>query len=326
LNLSQFEEKVLIYLATYPNFGPANYLSMLLRLAYLLTAFLLNCSADGQSAIPILRLKNEIDSVLSGQKGEFAVAFKDLSTNKELYIHEKEIFHAASTMKTPVLIEIYRQATMGKFLLSDSIQIKNEFQSIADSSLFSLNPSDDSETELYNHLGEKRSIADLLYLMITQSSNFSTNLLIQLVKAENVTRTMRLMGAKDILVLRGVEDQKAFDKGMNNTVTAYDLMLIYEKMATGKAVSPSASEAMIKILLDQHFNEIIPALLPPTVKVAHKTGSFAGVHHDSGIVFLADGRKYLLVILSKNLENENDAVTAMAMVSKMIYNFLNPSR
>jgi beta-lactamase class A len=157
--------------------------------------------------------------------------------------------------------------------------------------------------------------------MITQSSNLSTNLLVELVRAEKITQTMRDLGAQDIQVLRGVEDQKAFEKGMNNTVTAADLMLIFEKMARGETVNSSASRAMIGILLDQHFNEIIPAFLPANVKVAHKTGSLTGVHHDSGIVFLPDGRKYILVILSKNLEKEDDAVKSMARVSELIYNY-----
>ncbi|HTQ26956.1 MAG TPA: serine hydrolase, partial [Puia sp.] len=212
----------------------------------------------------------------------------------------------------------------GKFKLSDSIEIRNEFKSIADGSPFSLSPTDDSEFELYKHTGEKRTIDSLVYLMITVSSNLATNLLIDLVGAKNVMHTMRKMGAKDILVLRGVEDQKAFDRCMNNKVTAFDLMLIFDKMAREKLVSREASEAMIRILMDQHFSEVIPARLPSNVNVAHKTGSITGVHHDSGIVFLPDGRKYVLVILSKNLENEELAVKAMAEVSEMFYKYLNP--
>ena len=77
---------------------------------------------------------------------------------------------------------------------------------------------------------------------------------------------------------------------------------------------------MIDILFDQRFNEIIPAKLPTDVKVAHKTGSINGVQHDSGIVFLPDGRKYVLVILSKNLEDEQAAIDGMANVSQLIYN------
>jgi len=80
---------------------------------------------------------------------------------------------------------------------------------------------------------------------------------------------------------------------------------------------------MIDILLDQKFNDIIPAELPAGVKVAHKTGSITGVHHDSGIIFLPNGKKYILVLLSKNLKDEKAAIKAMANVSKHIYEFVN---
>ena len=135
---------------------------------------------------------------------------------------------------------------------------------------------------------------------------------------------MREMGAKKIRILRGVEDNKAYEKGLNNTTTAYDLMLIFEKIAEGKAVNKKSSNEMINILLNQEHNEIIPAELPKEVKVAHKAGNIIGVHHDSGIVILPDGRKYVLVLLSKDLEDENAAIKAMAQVSKIIYDFINP--
>ncbi len=95
--------------------------------------------------------------------------------------------------------------------------------------------------------------------MIIRSSNLATNMVIELVNARNVTQTMRELGAKDMQVLRGVEDDKAFEKGLNNTTTAYDLMLIFEKIAQGKAVDSAASEEMVNILLKQEFNDIIPA-------------------------------------------------------------------
>jgi beta-lactamase class A len=158
--------------------------------------------------------------------------------------------------------------------------------------------------------------------MIIVSSNFSTNLIIELVDAKNVSATMQQLGAKDIHVLRGVEDGKAFEKGLNNTVTANGLMILFEKMAKGETVNPAASQAMIDILLDQKFNEIIPAQLPANVKVAHKTGSINGVQHDSGIVFLPGGKKYVLVLLSKKITNEKAAITAMASVSKLIYEYV----
>jgi beta-lactamase class A len=294
------------------------------RPSLILACFFCSICAFAQRENSLESLKQSILDTLHSQKGDFAVAFKDLQTGKTLFINEHALYHAASTMKTPVLIEVYRQASRGKFSLSDSIELKNEFRSIVDSTPYALKPSDDSELELYKHIGEKRTIDSLVYLMITVSSNFATNLLVQKVGAQNVTKTIRKMGAKDLVVLRGVEDQKAYEKGMNNMVTAYDLMVLFEKIARGKAVSRKASDAMISVLMDQHFREIIPARLPPGVKVAHKTGFFTGVHHDSGIVFLPDGRKYILVILSKNLKNDEAATSAMASVSGSIYHYLNP--
>jgi beta-lactamase class A len=168
-------------------------------------------------------------------------------------------------------------------------------------------------------IGGKRSIRDLTYDMIIMSSNLATNIIIEFVGAKHVTATMRETGAQDIQILRGVEDGKAFEKGMNNTTTAFDLMLIFEKIAKGEMVNQAACNEMIAILLDQKFNEVIPAQLPNEVKVAHKTGNITGVQHDSGIVILPDGRKYVLVILSKNLKDEKEAIKSMASVSKMIY-------
>ena len=279
-------------------------------------------SSCAEQRIAMRSLKENIEKELSKQEGTFAVAFKDLSTGKELLINDTLTFHAASTMKTPVLVEVYKQAAEGKFSLSDSLLIKNEFKSIVDGSPFSLDSTDDSETELYKHIGEKRTISFLLYQMIIVSSNFSTNLIIELVNAKNVSATMQQLGAKDIHVLRGVEDGKAFDKGLNNTITAHGLMILFEKMAKDETVNPAASKAMIDILLDQKFNDIIPAELPAGVKVAHKTGSITGVHHDSGIVFLPNGKKYVLVLLSKNLKDEKASIKAMAKVSKLIYEFV----
>jgi beta-lactamase class A len=268
-------------------------------------------------------LKKKISSELTKNKGTFAVAYKDLSSGEELLINEKISFHAASTMKTPVLIEAYKQAAAGKFQIQDSILVKNEFKSIVDRSLYSLDAKDDSEVDLYTKENKKVKIYDLLYLMIIKSSNLATNLIIDLVEAKNANNTMQEMGASDIQVLRGVEDTKAYRKGLNNTTTAYDQMLIFSEMANGKIVSQESSDAMINILLDQKFNDKIPAKLPKDVKVAHKTGWITGVNHDAGIVFLPDGRKYVLVLLSKDLENDQAAVESMAKISKLIYTYFD---
>src|SRR5215471_1776048 len=144
-------------------------------LTTLLTLLIFSSLIMAQKDTALQNLKQRIADQLAGQKGKFAVAFKDISSRKELLINEKEVYHAASTMKTPVMIEVYRQASNKKFSLNDSITLKNEFRSIVDGSSFALDSTDDSEFDLYKHLGEKRSIYDLVYQMIIVSSNFATN-------------------------------------------------------------------------------------------------------------------------------------------------------
>lgn len=271
----------------------------------------------------IERLEKLITEKIESVDGTFALAFRDLQNpDNYIFINEKESFHAASTMKTPVMIEAFRQAANGVFSLSDSITVKNEFTSIVDGSTFSISIDRDSGDRFYTYLGKQVPIRDLIHDMITMSGNLATNLVIDLVGAENVSATMRDLGAMDIRVLRGVEDMKAFEQGLNNTTTAYDLLLIYEAIAHNEIISADACREMIAILSDQKFRDKIPGHLPNDVHVAHKTGSITGVQHDSGIVYLPDGRAYTIVILSKNLKSGEDGVKVIADVSRLIFDWM----
>ena len=235
-------------------------------------------------------LEKKIISKFNDETGNFALAFKNLDDGKEILINENEIFHAASTMKTPVMIEFYKQLHQGKLSLKDTLQIKNEFKSIVDGSMYKLSKFDDSDKNTYNKLGQYYSINNLIYEMITISSNFATNILIDYIGANNVTKSMKEIGALNIDILRGVEDIKAFELGLNNTTSAKDLLIIYEKLAKGKIIDNESSAIMIDILKDQKYDDIIPKYLPKDIEIANKTGMITGVHHDSGIVFLKDGK------------------------------------
>ena len=268
-------------------------------------------------------LEKKIVSEFNDETGNFALAFKNLDDGKEILINENEIFHAASTIKTPVMIEFYKQLYQGKLSLEDTLQIKNEFKSIVDGSIYKLSELDDSDKNTYNKLGQYYSINNLIYEMITISSNFATNILIEYIGANNVTKSMKEIGALNIDILRGVEDIKAFELGLNNTTSAKDLLIIYEGLAKGKIINNESSAIMIDILKDQKYDDIIPRYLPKNIEVANKTGMITGVHHDSGIVFLKDGRKYVIVLLSKNMSDMESGTEMMARISELIYKTLN---
>lgn len=268
-------------------------------------------------------LQEQLDKVIKECKGVFSIAFREIgNSSNEIIINGNEIFHAASTMKTPVMVEVFRQASLGKFSMNDSIIVKNEFKSIVDGSPYSLDLKDDSDDKIYSQIGQKRRIYDLVYDMITVSSNLATNLLIELVSPEAVTQTMKNFGLNNIKVLRGVEDSKAFNLGLNNTVNAVDLMKLFELIASKKILSEKACNEIIKILSNQRFNDKIPRFLPKDVSVAHKTGSITGVEHDSGIIFLPNGKKYVLVILSKGLDDSEKGKETIGKISKHIYDFM----
>src|SRR5262245_30020299 len=200
-----------------------------------------------------------------------AVAYRNLGTGATFFRNEDETFHAASTMKVPVMMALFQAVDAGELRLSEPMPVRNQFQSIVDGSPFALDPKDDGDTDLYKVVGEQRPLEELIRRMIVRSSNLATNLLIERIGASRAIDLMRSLGALRIQVLRGVEDEKAFKAGFNNTVTAKDLEIALTALAKGETFSPTSNEKMIEILKAQEFNEKIPAYLPKGTPIAHKT-------------------------------------------------------
>lgn len=288
-------------------------------IALLLAAVTANCSAPAVTA-PSEKLRAAESAMIERvQKSgaEVAIAFRTLDGKEQWFYHADDVFHAASTMKVPVMIELFRQVRNGKIKLSDSLIVHNEFRSIVDGSPYKLDAADDSEAGLYKAEGRTRTLAQLCELMITVSSNFATNVLIDKLGVENVRTTVHALHADGMNVLRGVEDGKAFEKGMNNTTTARGLLLLMQAIAKDKAVDASSSKQMIAILQRQTFNEGIPAGLPPNTSVAHKTGELTKIHHDAAIVYTP--RPFVLIVLVRGLEDPKASAAIMRDISHALY-------
>jgi beta-lactamase class A len=192
-----------------------------------------------------------------------------------------------------------------------------------DGSVFTLKPEDDSETDLYKAVGQTRTLDQLCDLMVTVSSNFATNLLIQKLGIENIRATVTALHADGMDIKRGVEDQKAFDKGLNNTTTARGLATLLLAIANGEAVDPESSAKMVEVLERQKFNEGIPAGVPGNIRVAHKTGEITRIHHDAGIVYAE--RPFVIVVLVRGIEDFKQSSSLIADFTRALYQASQPA-
>jgi beta-lactamase class A len=264
----------------------------------------------------------QIEKRIAESHADVAVYFLMLDGKTEWSVRPDDSFHAASTMKVPVMIELFQQAKAGKVHLDGAILIHNEFHSIVDGSIYKLDPDDDSETDLYKAEGETRTLRQLCELMIAVSSNLATNLLIEKLGVENIRFTLHSLDADGMNILRGVEDQQAFEKGLNNTTTAKGLGVLMTAIAEGRAVDADSSIEMVQILERQHFNEGIPRGVPPGTHVAHKTGEITKIHHDAAIVYAP--RPFVLVILVRGLADIKQSSAVIADITRILYQATQP--
>ena len=273
-----------------------------------------------QAQAPPASLRSRIEARIAQTPGStVGVYYRDLKSGDSLTVGAATRLHAASTMKLPVMIQLFRDRDAGLLSLDDSVTITNTFRSIVDSSPYQLDVTDDSDSSLYKRKGQKATIRELIELMETVSSNLATNLLIAKVDAKRANATAHALGADSIVVLRGVEDQKAFDAHLNNTTTARDLGVLLAAIATDKAASPQSWRDMLAILGRQQFKEGIPAGLPPGTKVYHKTGWITRIYHDAAIVEPAVGTRYVLVVLTGGIEKEDDAHALVRDISRLVF-------
>ena len=265
-------------------------------------------------------LREKLQSIIAATPGaDVAVYYRDLAGPDSLTLQPDVSFHAASTMKVPVMIELFRRVDANALTLDQTLTLTNTFASIVDSSTYSLTRTDDSDHQLYTRVGTQVPLRELNDRMITRSSNLATNTLIGLLDARKVNATAHALGANNISVLRGVEDQKAFDKGLNNTTTARDLGVLMAAIEQEVAASPRSCSAMKTVLTRQEFNTEIPAGLPAGTPVAHKTGWITGSLHDAAVVYPNGRKPYVLVVLTRKIPLEQTAQRLIAELSREVY-------
>ncbi|WP_434391419.1 serine hydrolase [Melittangium boletus] len=273
------------------------------------------------AATPTETLTSTLQARVARERGAtVAVVYQRLGAPRDtVTLAPDRVFHAASTMKVAVLLEVFRQVDAGTLSLDAAPVLTNGFTSIVDGSPFTVDAKNDEDPGLHERVGQPVPVRELVERMITRSSNLATNTVIARVDAKRVTKTLRALGARKMTVLRGVEDGKAYAKGLNNTTTARDLARLLAALEEGRAASPASTEAMRAILRAQELNQEIPAGLPPGTPVAHKTGQISGVLHDAAIVYPPGRAPYVLVVLTSGIPDERVARALIVDVSRQVF-------
>jgi beta-lactamase class A len=252
---------------------------------------------------------------------EVGIAYLNLETGEMLAYNAHTLFHAASTMKTPVMFQLYRMRDQRVIKLTDNVRVNNSFTSIVDGSLYSLPIQSVDDEILYPFLNTNMSYFDLIDKMITHSSNLATNILMEYTTPDSNASTLKKIGANGVMVLRGVEDLKAYNLGLNNVTSAFGMMKVMEAVYRSDLVADSSRQEMIDILSRQVYNSMIPAGLPAGTRVAHKTGSITKIAHDAAIVYPQDASPFVLVILTRGWDKHAEASRVGARIASKVYDY-----
>jgi beta-lactamase class A len=248
-----------------------------------------------------------------------AVAFHDYQHSTAWGYQAERWFHAASTIKVPVLFGVFDAVQRGDLSPDSRVQVRNRFQSVADGHPYRVEAGRDADRDVHRAIGHTLTVRELARHMITTSSNLATNLLVDLVGLPAIRGTIERLGLEGIDLVRGVEDMAAWEAGINNRVTAAGLAGALRALHEEHHFPEELRAEMVGILHAQEFRGGIPAGLPEEARVANKTGEISTVAHDAGIVFL-DGREpYVVAILTEWAPETGSRREAIAAISRAVF-------
>ncbi len=255
-----------------------------------------------------------------------AISVYDYETRVAWSAEGDRWFHAASTIKLAVLVALFTAVEQGRFALDWRLHVRNRFLSLVDGLPFRVSPTRDADAEVHAAIGRTMRLCDLATHMITRSSNLATNLLLDLVGVEYARQVVAALGVEGIELVRGVEDDRAFEAGLNNRVTANGMVSLLRAIYERRNLSADASGQMLDILLQQELRSGISAGLPASVRsdarVGNKTGEISSAAHDVGVVFLGERQPYVLAILTEPEPETAASMEAVASVSRAVYDWL----
>ncbi|MBU5465278.1 class A beta-lactamase-related serine hydrolase [Virgibacillus sp. MSJ-26] len=263
-------------------------------------------------------LTEKIQKIAEQYGGSWGIVLEDLDRGDKWEWQADEIFYAASIIKVPIMVAAYDALEKKEISFSDTVRLNREELVGGSGVLQHLSPGMTSLT-----------IYDLVVLMIVQSDNTATNMLIDLLGVDKI---------KKVMTDHGWTNSKCYNKLMtipveregSNIINANEMSMMLKQMVTGKLVSAHACEEMITIMKKQQIRDSLPGKLPspeadiiggqPTWELANKTGNITKVRHDIGI-FYVEKRTFIATILSRGID-DYQSIIALQNMGLEIFNYL----
>ena len=265
------------------------------------------CAASAQliDRGPLVALQSELSLAAAHAPGRVGIEVEDLATGMTSGVNESDSLPAASTIKIPVMVEVFKQMEAGTIDLSTVVHLENRDR---DWGWGDMADAPD---------GTKRTVKQLLWLMITQSDNTATNELIRLVGRTHINATMADLGLSDTRLGDYIRSQTETIRYALRT-SPHDMMRLLDAIARDKLVDEWSSNEMLAILEGQTHNGLLPVPLPKDVKIAHKTGSLHDTLNDVGIVY-HDQEPYVIAVMTTQLPDLDAGRAFIHRVSRMAY-------
>ncbi len=253
---------------------------------------------------PLGALQTQLTSMMAHAPGHVAVMIEDLTTGLTTSVNANAQMPAASTIKVPVMVEVFRQLAAGNFDLNRTVTLTASdrdwgWGDLADAAA-----------------GSRYTVGRLLTLMIDDSDNTATNMLIRLVGRTNVNHTMEDLGLRNTYLHDYIRSEGPIRDALRSSPR--DMVRLLDAMAHHTLVDEWSSREMIDILSDQTHNGLLPEPLPAGTEVAHKTGTLHDTLDDVGIVFL-NQEPYVIAVMATNLPTLDAGYTFIRNVSRVTY-------
>jgi beta-lactamase class A len=259
-------------------------------------------------------LHDKIMSLVEKAGGSWGIVLEDLQTNERWTFNEDQRFFAASLIKVPIMTAVFAECYAGKFAFEDKLKLRQEDLVGGSGILQHMSP------------GTELTIHDLVTLMIIQSDNTATNILIDLVGKESIRECMRKTGMTNSQFYNKLMIIPAELEGFNE-VTAADMTNLLRLLAKGKVISYNSCLQMISIMKKQQWRDSLPLYLPdpdsdiigglPLWEMANKTGTVSTNEHDCGILYVGQSA-VIISVLSRNVPTKT-ARDTMGRIGELVY-------